>query len=84
MYKLCSSRMTGFSDHLELMYFHKIIQTPRHIHMDLSREGLTDECIIILSGFGLLEITDEIFFETSESVVDAVGGFPHIRTACNV
>lgn len=71
-----------FSGQLGFINFTTSIRLPRHIHMDLSKQKLIAERILVLNGVGLVELAGEFFVVAPGSLVEAKGGVPHAWTAC--
>lgn len=82
MHELTAGNPKGFSGQLGIIEFNTSLRLPRHIHMDLKQQRLTDERIMVLHGVGMVEIAGELWVVAPGSLVDAKGGVPHTWTAC--
>lgn len=71
-----------FSGQLGFINFTTSIRLPRHIHMDISKQKLIAERILVLNGVGLVELAGDFFVVAPGSLVEAKGGVPHAWTAC--
>ncbi|OAP54583.1 hypothetical protein AYL99_11031 [Fonsecaea erecta] len=82
MHELCYQSTKKFSGQLGFIEFNTGLRLPRHIHMDLSKQKLLDERIMVLHGVGLVEICGTPYVVGPGSLVDIPGGVPHTWTAC--
>jgi hypothetical protein len=82
MNELLRGGSTPFNGPLGFINFTTSIRLPRHIHMDLSKQKLIAERIMVLNGVGLVELAGDIFVVAPGSLVEAKGGVPHTWTAC--
>ncbi|KAF3021117.1 hypothetical protein E8E14_013504 [Neopestalotiopsis sp. 37M] len=82
MHELTAGHHKGFAGQLGFIEFNTDIRLPRHVHMDLKKQRLTDERIMVLHGAGMVEIAGGLYVVAPGSLVDAIGGVPHTWTAC--
>ncbi|KIW25176.1 uncharacterized protein PV07_10836 [Cladophialophora immunda] len=82
MHELCSRSKQLFSGQLGFIEFTSELRLPRHIHMALDKQKLTDERILVLHGVGMVEIAGTLYAVAPGSLVDIIGGVPHTWTAC--
>jgi hypothetical protein len=50
--------------------------------MDLARQKLVSERILVSHGVGIVELAGELFVAAPGSLVEAIGGVPHTQPAC--
>lgn len=82
MHELHVGGSAPFSGQLGFIEFNTSIRLPRHIHMDLPKQKLIAERILVLNGVGLVELAGDFFVVAPGSLVEAKGGVPHAWTAC--
>ncbi|RFU23854.1 hypothetical protein B7463_g12484, partial [Scytalidium lignicola] len=84
MHQLCVASAKSFSGPLGFIEFTTELRLPRHIHMDLERQKLLDERIMVLHGVGIVEFEGKLYAVAPGSLVNIPGGVPHTWTACPI